>query len=85
MAVAWWPVTESGPDTSGSPAETVFEAMRLRRMHRVFTSEPPGADVLNRLVYAASRAQVARRVSGILSSSPTRGWYGRCGMPVQVS
>ena len=60
MAVAWCPVTESVPDTSGSPAETVFEAMRLRRMHRVFTSKLPGADVLDRLVYAASRAQVAR-------------------------
>ncbi len=54
------PVTENVPDRSGSPADTVFEAMRLRRMHRVFTSEPPSTDVLDRLVYAAGRAQVAR-------------------------
>ncbi|MCE2528214.1 MAG: nitroreductase family protein [Actinomycetia bacterium] len=53
-------MTESVADTNGSPAEAVFEAMRLRRMHRVFTSELPAADVLDRLVYAASRAQVAR-------------------------
>lgn len=53
-------MTESVADTSSSPAEAVFEAMRLRRMHRVFTSEPPSADVLDRLVYAAGRAQVAR-------------------------
>lgn len=60
MAVAYCPVTESVADTSGSPADAVLEAMRLRRMHRVFTSELPDAGVLDRLVYAASRAQVAR-------------------------
>lgn len=53
-------MTDSVTDTSGSPADAVFEAMRRRRMHRVFTSELPDADVLERLVYAAGRAQVAR-------------------------
>ena len=53
-------MTESAPDTTGSPADSVFEAMRLRRMHRVFTPELPSAEVLERLVYAAGRAQVAR-------------------------
>lgn len=60
MGVAWCPVTDREPDAISSSAETVLEAMRLRRMHRVFTPELPGADVLDRLVYAASRAQVAR-------------------------
>ncbi|MDE0233276.1 MAG: nitroreductase family protein [bacterium] len=53
-------MTESAPGTNSSSAEAVFEAMRLRRMHRVFTPELPSADVLDRLVYAAGRAQVAR-------------------------
>ena len=38
----------------------VFEAMRKRRMHRVFTADQVDAEVLERLVYAAGRAQVAR-------------------------
>ena len=49
-------------DSSVSPRTTlgVFEAMRKRRMHRVFTADPIDDDVLERLVYAAGRAQVAR-------------------------
>lgn len=42
------------------PAGPVFEAMRRRRMHRVFEPELPDRVVLDRLVYAAGRAQVAR-------------------------
>ncbi len=38
----------------------VFEAMRRRRMHRDFLPELPSADIIERLVYAAGRAQVAR-------------------------
>ena len=38
----------------------VFEAMRRRRMHRDFRPEPPDRATLDRLVYAAGRAQVAR-------------------------
>lgn len=38
----------------------VFEAMRRRRMHRDFLPEPPDRATLDRLVYAAGRAQVAR-------------------------
>ena len=34
--------------------------MRRRRMHRVFTPDPPARDILDKLVYAAGRAQVAR-------------------------
>ena len=34
--------------------------MRRRRMHRVFTSDPVDDDILDQLVYAAGRAQVAR-------------------------
>jgi nitroreductase len=38
----------------------VFEAMRRRRMHRVFTDEPVSRELLEKLVYAAGRAQTAR-------------------------
>ena len=38
----------------------VFEAMRRRRMHRLFTDEPVSRELLEKLVYAAGRAQVAR-------------------------
>jgi nitroreductase len=38
----------------------VFEAMRKRRMHRHFAQEPVPEDALERLVYAAGRAPVAR-------------------------
>lgn len=38
----------------------VFEAMRKRRMYRHFLQEPPGEELLERLVYAAGRAPVAR-------------------------
>ena len=38
----------------------VFEAMRRRRMHRVFTDEPVSRELLDKLVYAAGRAQTAR-------------------------
>ncbi len=38
----------------------VFEAMRRRRMHRQYLPEPPDRATLDRLVYAAGRAQVAR-------------------------
>ena len=41
-------------------ARAVFEAMRRRRMHRVFTPVPVDEEILERLVYAAGRAQVAR-------------------------
>ena len=38
----------------------VFTAMRRRRMHRLFTDEPLEESELERLVYAAGRAPVAR-------------------------
>jgi nitroreductase len=38
----------------------VFEAMRRRRMHRNFTDEPVSRELLERLVYAAGRAQAVR-------------------------
>jgi nitroreductase len=38
----------------------VFEAMRRRRMHREFTAEPVSRAILDRLVYAAGRAQAVR-------------------------
>lgn len=41
----------------------LFEAMRRRRMHRIFTDEPVERALLERMVYAAGRAQTAR--SGI--------------------
>ncbi|MDE0171446.1 MAG: nitroreductase family protein [bacterium] len=41
-------------------APAVFEAMRRRRMHRVFAGDLPSRDILEKLVYAAGRAQVAR-------------------------
>ena len=41
-------------------ARAVFEAMRRRRMHRVFAPDPVDEEILERLVYAAGRAQVAR-------------------------
>ncbi len=37
-----------------------FEAMRRRRMHRVFTDDPVDREELDRLVYAAGRAQAVR-------------------------
>lgn len=43
-----------------SVAAAVFDAMRRRRMHRMFTSELLAEETLERLVYAAGRAQVAR-------------------------
>ncbi len=42
------------------PELGVFEAMRRRRMHRAFTSEPVAEADLERLVYAAGRAPCAR-------------------------
>lgn len=41
-------------------AYDVFEAMRRRRMHRAFADEPVDEAALDRLVYAAGRAPVAR-------------------------
>jgi nitroreductase len=38
----------------------VFEAMRKRRMYRHFLQERPDEELLERLVYAAGRAPVAR-------------------------
>src|SRR5690554_4258767 len=38
----------------------VFEAMRRRRMHRNFTDEPVARELLEKLVYAAGRAQAVR-------------------------
>jgi nitroreductase len=38
----------------------VFEAMRKRRMHRHYAPEPVPEELLERLVYAAGRAPVAR-------------------------
>ena len=38
----------------------VFEAMRKRRMHRMFSEEPVDEAELERLVYAAGRAPLAR-------------------------
>jgi nitroreductase len=38
----------------------VFEAMRKRRMHRAFSPDPVDEGSLERLVYAAGRAPVAR-------------------------
>ena len=48
------------PATEQREAYDVFEAMRRRRMHRLFTEEPVSRELLERLVYAAGRAQVAR-------------------------
>jgi nitroreductase len=41
-------------------AYDVFEAMRRRRMHRQFTDEPVSRELLDRMVYAAGRAQAVR-------------------------
>ena len=38
----------------------VFDAMRKRRMYRHFVQEPLSEEVLQKLVYAAGRAPVAR-------------------------
>jgi nitroreductase len=38
----------------------LFEVMRRRRMHRLFTDEPVERALLERMVYAAGRAQTAR-------------------------
>jgi nitroreductase len=38
----------------------VYETMRKRRMYRHFLQEPPNEELLERLVYAAGRAPVAR-------------------------
>ena len=38
----------------------LFEAMKKRRMHRHYTPEPVSEELLERLVYAAGRAPVAR-------------------------
>ena len=43
-----------------STAAAVFDAMRRRRMHRNFTPEQLDDETLDRLVYAAGRAQQAR-------------------------
>lgn len=49
------------PSTAVDPVGMdLFEAMRRRRMHRAFTDEPVSRDLLERLVYAAGRAQTAR-------------------------
>lgn len=48
------------PETPTSEHLDVFEAMRRRRMHRLFESKLVERDVLARLVYAAGRAPVAR-------------------------
>ncbi len=53
-------MSEAGPNISAGAAQAVFEAMRKRRMHRVFTPDPVDEDILDRLVYAAGRAQTAR-------------------------
>jgi nitroreductase len=48
------------PTKADRGAFDVFEAMRKRRMHRQFTSEPVSRELLDRLVYAAGRAQAVR-------------------------
>jgi nitroreductase len=48
---------EAGPEAD---AMGVFAAMRKRRMHRQFTDEPVDRATLDRLIYAATRAAVAR-------------------------
>jgi nitroreductase len=45
---------------SQDTAYDVFKAMRRRRMHREFTDEPVSREVLDKLVYAAGRAQAVR-------------------------
>lgn len=41
-------------------AYDVFDAMRRRRMHRQFAEKPLSRELLDRLVYAAGRAQAVR-------------------------
>jgi nitroreductase len=57
-------VDTTGNRTAGrnrtGPAVDVFDAMRRRRMHRQFTPEPVSREILERLVYAAGRAQAVR-------------------------
>ncbi len=53
-------MNKGGPESQDNLVESVFEAMRRRRMHRVFKPELPSRDILDKLVYAAGRAQVAR-------------------------
>lgn len=53
-------MAEGGPNSGNKLALAVFDAMRRRRMHRVFEPDPPDQDILDKLVYAAGRAQVAR-------------------------
>ena len=53
-------MSEGGSNNATRAARSVFEAMRKRRMFRVFTADPVDEEVLERLVYAAGRAQVAR-------------------------
>jgi nitroreductase len=55
--------TSAAPETASdgaAPAMDVFTAMKKRRMHRQFTGEPVDRALLDRLVYAAKRAPVAR-------------------------
>ncbi len=53
-------MSESGSSAGSNLTTNVFEAMRRRRMHRVFKKEAPDRGILDKLVYAAGRAQVAR-------------------------
>jgi nitroreductase len=50
-------VSSSRPDAAGMD---LFEAMRRRRMHRMFTDEPVARERLDTMVYAAGRAQAVR-------------------------
>jgi nitroreductase len=54
------PMAQVAVSTSPPKSMDVFEAMRRRRMHRLFTDEPVSRQLLEKLVYAASRAQAAR-------------------------
>jgi nitroreductase len=53
-------VSEPTPSVPEAEALDVFEAMRRRRMHRLFTEQPVDRALLERLVYAAGRAQAVR-------------------------
>ncbi len=53
-------MASASPSQPTRPEMDVWETMRRRRMHRMFSPEPVAADLLEALVYAAGRAPVAR-------------------------